>query len=140
MIRTKKIKTTVDPIRETEKKYCSLALTAGIVIGLAFILLSMKPVGKGFILGTLFSVINFVLMGETLPMRLGTSRNRATAISGISILVRYALIALPLGMAIKMEVFNMAATVCGLFMVQILILCEQLVRTSFSSTHKRPDF
>lgn len=113
---------------------------AGIVIGLAFILMSMKPVGKGFILGALFSVINFVLMGETLPMKIGISRNRATAVSGISILVRNVLMAVPVVMAIRMEQFNTAATICGLFLIQILILVEQLMRTAFSTTPKRPDF
>jgi len=64
---------TMASIRETQKKYCSRALAAAIVIGLCLILLGMKPIAKGLILGSVFSIVNFILIGETLPMRMGRS-------------------------------------------------------------------
>ncbi|NOY67950.1 MAG: ATP synthase subunit I [Deltaproteobacteria bacterium] len=117
----------IEQIRATEKKYSSLALTISIFAGLGFILLSMKPVGKGLILGTLFSVFNFIMMGETLPGRLGVSEKKATLFSGISILFRYVLLAVPVICAIKMDRFNLPATIVGLLMIQILMLAEQLI-------------
>jgi len=64
----------METVKGLQKKYCSLAVIAAIFIGLVMILAGHKPVGKGLILGTLFSVINFVLMGETLPVKMGKSR------------------------------------------------------------------
>ena len=116
-----------EEIRATEKKYCSLALTISIFAGLGFILFSMKPVGKGLILGTLFAVFNFVLMGESLPGRLGVSEKKASLFSGISILFRFVLLAVPVICAIKMDRFNLAATIVGLLMIQILMFFEQLI-------------
>lgn len=129
-----------EQIRQTEKKYCSLAISIAIFAGLALILLSFKTLGKGLILGTLFSVFNFILMGETLPMRLGVTRNKATLLSGASIVIRYALLAIPLAMSIKMPQYNLAATIVGLFMIQGLILGEQAGRVIFSSTPKHLDY
>lgn len=126
-----------EEIRATEKKYSSLALTISIFVGLGFILLSMKPVGKGLILGTLFAVFNFVLMGETLPGRLGVSEKKATLFSGVSILFRYALLAVPVVCAIKMDRFNLAATIVGLLMIQILMLVEQLMNAVVSGFRSR---
>ncbi len=127
-------------IRQTEKKYASIAISIAIFVGLALILLSFKALGKGLILGTLFSVFNFIIAGETLPMRLGITRNRAILISGGSILMRYVLLAIPLIMSIKMPQYNLATTVIGLFMIQGLILVEQMSRVIFSSTPKHLDY
>jgi len=65
----------MEPIRQTQKKYCSQALVAAIIAGLLFILAAQKSMGKGLVLGTLFSVVNFVLMGELIPLRLGQSKS-----------------------------------------------------------------
>ena len=67
----------MDAIRETQKKYCSRAMLAAIFIGLVFILMDQNAVGKGLILGTFFSIINFILMGETLPLKVGKSRGKS---------------------------------------------------------------
>jgi len=114
-------------VRETQKKYCSRAMASAILTGLVFILAGQQPIGKGLILGTLFSVLNFVLMGETLPLQLSSSRKGASLRSLVYILLRYFLMAIPLVLALKLEQFNLPAVVVGLFLVQILILGEQLV-------------
>ena len=107
-------------------------MTAAIFIGLVMILAGHKPVGKGLILGSLFSVINFVLMGETLPVKMGKSKQKAFIFSLGSILFRYLLMAIPLFLAIKMEQFSLIASICGLFMVQLMILADHLIVAIFS--------
>jgi hypothetical protein len=66
----------MESIRQTQKKYCSRAIMAAIFAGLVFILAGQEPVGKGLILGTIFSIINFIVMGEMLPMKIGKSKNK----------------------------------------------------------------
>ena len=127
----------MESVKDTQKKYGSLAVTAAIFIGLVMILAGYKPVGKGLILGSLFSVINFVLMGETLPVKMGKSRRTATFWSLGSILFRYFLMAIPLFLAIKMEQFSLIASICGLFMVQLMILADHLVVSIFSGHNKK---
>jgi len=127
----------METVKGLQKKYCSLAVLAAIFIGLVMILAGQKPIGKGLILGTLFSVINFVLMGETLPLKMGKSRQKAFFFSLASIVFRYFLMAIPLFLAIKMNEFNLIAAVCGLFMVQFMILADHFVVSIFSSYKKQ---
>lgn len=112
-------------------------MSAAILIGLVMILAGQKPVGKGLILGTLFSVVNFILMGETLPIKMGKSRPKTFFFSLGSIVVRYLLMAVPLFLAIKMDQFNLVASVCGLFMVQLMILADHLVASLFPGYKKQ---
>lgn len=110
---------------------------AAISVALIFVFAGYKPVGKGLVLGTVFSSLNFILMGETLPRRISSSRWRASVVSGVSIFIRYALLAAPLILAIKTPSFNLAATVVGLFMIQIMILATQGI---YASTRKNLDY
>jgi len=111
-------------VRQTQKKYGSRAMMLAIAGGMILILIGQKPVGKGLVLGAVFSVINFVLIGEALPITLGQSRNRAFLSFLGSILFRYALLAIPLFLAIRLSQINLASTVTGLFLVQMLILSD----------------
>jgi asparagine N-glycosylation enzyme membrane subunit Stt3 len=108
-------------------------MAVAIIVGLLFILAGQKPMGKGLILGTLFSVINFVLMGEIIPLQLGHTKTKTYFISFGSIIIRYGLIALPLLLAIKFEQFNLLMVICGIFMIQIIIMADHLVK-KISST------
>jgi len=127
----------MEPIRQTQKKYCSLAISLAIFAGVSFFLFGLKPVGKGLIFGTIFSILNFILMGESLPMKIGLSKKKTFAISFGSIFFRYGLMATPIIAAIKLERFNLAATVCGLLMVQLVILTDEIIRLIFNSTQKK---
>ncbi len=122
----------MESIRQTQKKYCSQAMLAAIVIGLVFILAGQKPMGKGLILGTLFSVVNFILMGELIPLQLGHTRPKTYLFSLGSIVIRYGLLATPLVVAIKFEQFNLWTVICGVFMIQIVIFVDH-VRKRLSS-------
>jgi len=115
------------PDRELQKRYGSRAMVVAIVVGLFFIAGGYKPLAKGLVLGSLFSVINFVIIGETLPARLGKSRHKTFLVSLGSILFRYMLMAVPLIVAIKMEQVDLVTTVVGLFMIQVMILGEHVL-------------
>ena len=116
----------MESVSQTQKKYGSRAMIVAIVIALMLILIDLKPVGKGLVLGTIFSVINFVLIGQTLPMRLSKSKRGAFLISLTSIVFRYAILAIPLVVAVKFEQFELPAAILGIFMVQLTILAESL--------------
>jgi ATP synthase I chain len=123
----------MDEIRETQKKYCSRAMLAAIFVGLVFILTGQNAVGKGLILGTLFSIINFILMGETIPLKIGKSRGKSFFFSLGSIFFRFAILAIPLIIGIKSDKFNLFAVIGGIFMVQIIILADHIIQTLLST-------
>ncbi len=116
----------MEALRQTQKKYSSKAITAAIFIGFFLILIGQKAMGKGLILGTVFSIVNFILMGETLPLRLGKSKNKTYLFSFGSIFFRYIIVAVPLVMAIKLEQYNLFSTMLGIFFVQFFILAEHV--------------
>ena len=126
-----------DAIRRTQKKYGSMALVAAILAGLGLILVGQKPLAKGLILGSLFSALNFVLIGEVLPMTIGRTKRASTIFSLGSITVRFGLLSIPLIVALKTETFNFAAAVVGIFMVQLMILGDHLYGRLFSGRIKR---
>lgn len=127
----------MNPVRQTQKKYASRAMTAAIVIGLVFILAGQKPLGKGFVLGTVFSVINFILMGEILPMKMSKSRGKTFFFSLFSMVFRYALMAVPLIVAMKFEQFNVVAAIVGIFMIQMVILGDHVLNLIWPKKQQR---
>ena len=126
----------MESIRQTQKKYCSRAIMAAIFAGLVFILAGQEPIGKGLILGTIFSIINFIVMGEMLPLKIGKSKNKTFFLSLASIFSRYVLLAIPLLIAFKFDQYNLISVVIGIFMVQLFILAEQIF-INFSSNHRK---
>jgi ATP synthase protein I len=126
----------MESIRQTQKKYCSRAITAAIFAGLFFILAGQEAIGKGLILGTIFSIINFIIMGEMLPLKIGKSKHKTFFFSLGSIFSRYILLAIPLLIAVKFDQYNLISVVVGIFMVQFFILAEQ-VFINFSSNRRK---
>jgi hypothetical protein len=124
----------MNSVRQTQKKYCSRALIAAIIIGFAFILAAQKPIAKGLILGTFASILNFILIGEALPSRvLQSSKKKLFTLSLGSIFLRFALMAVPVVIAIKSEDFNLFAVIIGVFMVQVMILVDHISSLIFST-------
>ena len=117
----------MEPVKQTQKKYGFRAMVVAIVAGFIFIMAGHRPIGKGLVLGAIFSVINFILIGQSLPMRLSHSKRKAFILSLGSIVFRFALLALPLVLAIKYRQFNLPATIAGIFMIQVVILADYLV-------------
>ena len=118
----------MESVSQTQKKYGSRAMVFAIVVAFILILAGLKPVGKGLILGTVFSVVNFVLIGQTLPMRLSQTKRKAFIISLGSIFFRYSLLAAPLVISIKFDQFDLPAAIFGVFMIQFVILADYLLK------------
>ena len=118
-------------VHEVEKKYGSRALLLAIGVGLLFLVLGQKAVCRGLVLGGLFSTINFVLMGQMLQYRLSDNRRRSALKSFLALALRYAVLAIPLILSVRSERFDLAATVVGIFMVQLVILIEHGARFFF---------
>lgn len=127
----------MEQIKKIQKKYCSLAIVFAIFAGIIFFLFDLKPMGKGLLLGTIFSIINFILMAETLGSKIGVTKRKATAFSFLSILLRYGLLAMPIAAAIKLAQFNLWATVFGLFTIQMVILADGIISQIYFSTRKK---
>lgn len=121
------------PHRAAQKKYCSRALVTALIIGGSLILAGHPALGKGLIAGTLGSILNFLLMAESLPYRLGKTHRRAAVTSFLWILPRYALMAIPLVLSLKFHLFHPATAAAGLFAVQLVIMVEHFVNAFTSS-------
>jgi len=122
----------MNEVRQTQKEYCSQAMMLAIGAALVFLIIGAKPISKGLVLGTLFSVINFILIAQALPMQLNKGRSKTVLVCLGSIWLRYVLLAIPLILAAKLEMFNFFAAAVGIFMVQVVILGHQLGRMVFS--------
>jgi hypothetical protein len=125
------------PHREAQKKYCSRAIVTALLLGGGLIVAGLPALGKGLIAGTLFSILNFILIGESLPYKLGKSRPKASVISMGWILLRFGLMAIPLVLAFKFQMFHPLTTAVGLFFVQLVILFDHLVLAFNSSSGNR---
>ena len=126
----------MESVRQIQKKYAYGAMTVAIIAGLFLVLAGQRPIGKGLVLGAIFSVINFILIGETLSMRIGKSKWKTYNSVFTSILFRYSLLAVPLILAVKIEQFNLFSTILGIFMIQVVILADHMIQV-FSSTLRK---
>ena len=118
----------MESVNQTQKKYGTRAIWIAIAIGLCFVLAGQKDVAKGLVLGTVFSVINFILIGQTLPLRIGKSKRKTFLLSLGSIFCRYVLLAIPVLVAVKFADFDLVAAILGLFMIQIVILADHILK------------
>ena len=126
----------MESVKQTQKRYCSRAMWTAIIIGLCFFLAGQKPVGKGLVLSAIFSIVNFILIGQTLPLRLGRSKRKTFFLSLGSIFFRYALMAIPIVVAVKFDQFDLVAAIIGLFMIQYAILADHFLRLINSIRNK----
>lgn len=111
---------------DIQKRYIRLSLISAVLLGGLLMVIGQRPLGKGLILGTLFGIVNFILMALALPMRLRYVRGKALLFSLTSIYVRFALMALPLIWALKHDSVALTTTAAGLFMIQIAIFGDHL--------------
>jgi asparagine N-glycosylation enzyme membrane subunit Stt3 len=127
----------MESVKQTQKKYGSRAIWIAIIVGLCFLLAGQKPVGKALVLGTIFSVSNFVLIGQALPLRIGKSKGKTIFISLGSIFCRYILMAVPIVVAVKFEQFDLVGAIIGLFMIQFVILADHILKLVSSKWKKQ---
>ena len=114
-----------------QKTFCSQALLAAIVIALMLLAVDAKPMAKGVVLGTLFSILNFIMIAIALPIQIDPSRRKTFVLSLGSVCARYLLLGLPLAIAVKVDTFDFYATATGLFAVQGVIIFHHLKKLIF---------
>jgi hypothetical protein len=105
-------------------------MTLAILLALVFFAVGAAAVAKGLLLGTLFSILNFVLMGQALLQHMNKARTKRFMLCLGSIWLRYALLAVPLTIAAKSAMFDFFAAAAGILMVQGVILlhhCGKLI-------------
>jgi ATP synthase protein I len=118
----------MEAVSDIRNRYGSAALAVAVVVGILLVLLGYKPVAKGFVLGTLFSILNFVLIAEFLPRTLGRTQRQTFLFSLLSIAFRFSLLAVPLILSLRSEAFSVTGVVPGLLMVQGTIFADHLYR------------
>ena len=123
----------MESVRELRKRYCPPALLVAILIGLLLVLLGYRDLARGLVLGTLFSIVNFVLMGSSIQLRTRSTRALSSIIAFLLVMMRFALLAIPLVVALQYDRFHIVTTIAGLFMVQAVVLTEALGKRMISS-------
>ena len=116
----------MDAVRQLQKKYCSRTMVVAIIVGSLLIVDGLRPIGKGLLLGALFSILNFILMGQAIPHHLGKAKKATFIVSLSSLSLRYAILAVPIIVAIKFDQFNLFSVVAGIFLVQLMILIDHV--------------
>lgn len=119
----------MEAVRQTQKKYCVLALSTAVAAAAVMIVFGYNAAGKGLVLGALFSSINFILIGILLPLHIGKSRRQSSVVSLSTLAFRFCLLALPVIIAVRMETFHLVTTIIGIFMIQLVILSDHLFKT-----------
>ena len=127
----------MESVRQTQKKYGSRAIWIAIGAGFGLFLAGYKPVGKGLVLGAIFSVVNFVLIGQALPLRIGYSKGKTFFLALGSMFCRYALMAVPIIVAVKFEQFDLVGAILGLFMIQFVIMADHVLKLVSSNWNKK---
>lgn len=127
-----------EEIKKTQKQYCTNAMFYAIVASFILIVVGEKAIGKGLILGALFSVLNFILMGVLIERQIinAGTRVRTGAFSFLYMIMRFAVLSIPLIISFRVEALNFFGTVAGIFMVQITILFDNLIVNRFLNTRK----
>lgn len=114
----------METVRQLQKKYGSTVMLIAIVLALALIMAGQKEMAKGLVLGAIFSVINFILLGESLPLRIGGNR-RSSAFSFFLLMgLRFGLMAVPIIVALYHDQYHIVTAIAGIFMVQTVMLAE----------------
>jgi len=114
-------------LAQVQRRISFLAFSFSLAFALIFMFVGRMDVAKGLLLGTCFSIMNFFLMGKSLPMILMKSRAGASLVGLGSIFSRYLILAVPLIVAIKSPSFSFIAVVVGIFSVQIVTLCDYVL-------------
>lgn len=114
-------------LRQIQRRISFWAFSSALILALVSMLLQEKAIAKGVLLGTCFSIINFILLGKSIPMTLLRSRPGASMVGLASILLRYVILAVPLIIGVKSPDFNLVAVIIGVFAIQIVTLFDYIV-------------
>jgi hypothetical protein len=114
-------------LSQIQRRISFWAFSSALVLALVFMVFQEKGIAKGLLLGTCFSIINFILLGKSIPMTLLRSRPGATMVGLASIFLRYAILAVPLIIGVKSPSFNLIAVIIGVFAIQIVTLFDYII-------------
>lgn len=107
---------------QIQRRISFWAFSSALILALVFMLFQETAIAKGLLLGTCFSIINFILLGKSLPMTLLRSRPGASLVGLASIFLRYVILAIPMIVGIKSPAFDLVAVIIGIFAIQIVTL------------------
>jgi len=116
----------MEAIKHLQRRYCGGALAAAILIGLGVYLAGWPALTRGLVLGSLFSALNFALLGHTVTQKLTREQRPGTLLALAAQLGRYLLWAVPVVIAVKLPAVDLPATVAGVFMVPVCIVLDSL--------------
>ena len=109
-------------VRQRIRRALILAALAAFI----FLLLGLKAEAKGVALGGLFSVLSFYLLSRVVIAQADRQGWSGRTYGFVWVLVRLAILALPLILAAKSGIFDLAATAGGLFAVQVALFLDPL--------------
>jgi hypothetical protein len=116
----------METIRQFQRRYCGGALTVAVVLSAGCYLAGWPAMTRGLIVGSLFSALNFALLGKTMARKLADPRRGGGLITLVAQLGRYLLWAVPVVVAVKLPPVDLPATIAGLFMVPIFIIADSV--------------
>ena len=116
----------MESIRYLQRRYCGGALTLAVILSVGSYLAGWPAVTRGLIVGSLFSALNFALLGKTMARKLADPRRGGGLITLVAQLGRYLLWAVPVVIAVKLPPVDLPATIAGLFMVPIFIIADSV--------------
>ncbi len=114
-------------IPEIRKRYSLFALLLFFAVSSVCLGLGLEEAAKGLALGALFSVLNFFIMAELLPLQIGKGKRARIILNMGTLIGRYFILAIPLVISLKSGNINFAAVMVGIFAIQISILLDNLV-------------
>ncbi|WP_170161723.1 ATP synthase subunit I [Desulfosoma caldarium] len=112
-----------------QRRLTRVTFTGAVAVAVGLYGLGYVAVAKGLVLGSLFSVVNFVIMSRVLPyqIRAGGTRKKATSVAMLSFVLRMGLFAIPLFVALRNQQFQFWAVVLGLLTVQVAIFIDHVL-------------
>jgi len=114
----------MEAVRGLWKRYFPTAMFIAIIAAMVMIFMGHRDLARGLVLGTLFSILNFVLMSESIQLRAQRTRRTGTVISLGLVLLRFGILAVPLLVSIHYDKYHVVTTITGLFMVQVVMLAD----------------
>ena len=125
----------MDSLIKFKRVLITQMLILAAVVAVGALALGYTASAKGFILGTFFSIFNFLLMIRQAPGRLvEEGRKKATFKSGYGIGLRMIILAAPVYIAFQLPGIDVLFTAIGIFNLQISILIYGLLVERFTLT------
>ncbi len=122
----------METIRQTQIKYCSRAIIISITTGLFFLAAGLRDVFKGLLLGTLFSIIDFNLIGSSISCKFNNLKSNLLITALELIELRHVVLTIPIILAVFYDQYSLWAVILGLFSVQFVLILDHFSNYLFS--------